>query len=51
MSMTMSAVRCDIAGFGRRMAETMLRWLETGARPVAETLTPVALIARASSQG
>jgi LacI family transcriptional regulator len=47
----LSSVRCDIAGFGRQMAETVLRWLEADARPPAETTTPVTLIPRASSQG
>ncbi|MCB5411359.1 LacI family DNA-binding transcriptional regulator [Pseudogemmobacter faecipullorum] len=46
----LSSVRCDIAGFGRRMAGTLLRWLEEGIRPAPETLTPVELIVRASSR-
>ncbi|MFM7336315.1 MAG: LacI family DNA-binding transcriptional regulator [Tabrizicola sp.] len=45
----LSSVRCDIAGFGRQMAETVLDWLENGRRPPAETVTPVMLIPRASS--
>ncbi len=45
----LSSVRCDIAAFGRRMAGTLLRWLEEEEPPPAETLTPVALIRRASS--
>jgi len=48
---TLSSVRCDIAGFGRQMAETVLEWLEEGRRPAPETVTPVMLIPRASSQG
>lgn len=48
---TLSSVRCDIAGFGRQMAETVLKWLESDHRPPAETITPVTLIPRASSQG
>lgn len=46
-----SSVRCDIAGFGRGVAETVLGWLETGTMPAPETVTPVELILRASSQG
>jgi LacI family transcriptional regulator len=46
---SLSSVRCDIAGFGRRMAETVLTWLENGQPPPPETLTPVTLIPRASS--
>ena len=45
----LSSVRCDIAGFGRQMAETVLNWLENDHRPPPETVTPVTLIPRASS--
>jgi LacI family transcriptional regulator len=45
----LSSVRCDIAGFGRTMAETVLNWLENDQHPVPETITPVTLIPRASS--
>lgn len=45
----LSSVRCDIAGFGRQMAETVLDWLENDRRPPPETVTPVTLIPRASS--
>lgn len=47
----LSSVRCDIAGFGRQMAETVLAWLEQDRPPPPETVTPVTLIARASSLG
>jgi LacI family transcriptional regulator len=47
----LSSVRCDIAGFGRGMAETVLNWLESNQRPGPETITPVMLIPRASSLG
>ena len=47
----LSSVRCDIAGFGRQMAETVLDWLENEHRPPPETVTPVTLIPRASSTG
>ncbi len=46
---TLSSVRCDIAGFGRQMAETVLEWLEKDHRPAAQIITPVTLIPRASS--
>jgi LacI family transcriptional regulator len=46
----LSSVRCDIAGFGRGMAETMLRWLEEGVAPAPQVTTPVELIIRASSR-
>ncbi|MBN8629896.1 MAG: LacI family DNA-binding transcriptional regulator [Rhodobacterales bacterium] len=45
----LSSVRCDIAGFGRQMAETVLEWLEDDHRPPPETVTPVTLIPRATS--
>jgi LacI family transcriptional regulator len=47
----LSSVHCDIAGFGQGMAETLLNWLEDANRPAPETLTPVRLIARASTLG
>ena len=47
----LSSVRCDIAGFGRRMAETVLDWLEEGVRPTQQMVTPVRLIPRATSLG
>lgn len=47
----LSSVRCDIAGFGRAMAETVLDWQQNGRRPPPETITPVTLIPRASSLG
>ncbi len=46
---TLSSVRSNIAGFGQAMAGTVLDWLEEGVKPAAETLSPVELIARASS--
>lgn len=45
----LSSVRCDIAGFGRGTAATVLRWLEDGTPPLAEMLSPVELVLRASS--
>lgn len=45
----LSSVRCDIAGFGRHMAETVLAWLENDQRPPPEIVTPVTLVPRASS--
>jgi LacI family transcriptional regulator len=47
----LSSVRCDIAGFGRSMAEAVLDWLENDRHPPPETVTPVTLIPRASSLG
>jgi LacI family transcriptional regulator len=47
----LSSVRCDIAGFGRQMAETVLAWLENNQPPAPETITSVTLIPRASSLG
>ncbi|MFM7655619.1 MAG: substrate-binding domain-containing protein, partial [Paracoccaceae bacterium] len=46
---TLSSVRCDIAGFGRQMAETVLDWRENDRHPPPETATPVTLVPRASS--
>ena len=48
---TLTSVSCDIASFGRAMAGTVLRWLEDGTPPPAETVTPVTLIPRASTLG
>ena len=47
----LSSVRCDIAGFGRGVAETVLAWLGGGPPPAPVTVTPVTLITRASSKG
>lgn len=46
---SLTSVRCDIAGFGRRMAEILLEWVELGRAPPEETTTPVELIVRAST--
>ena len=45
----LSSVRCNIAGFGKTIAATILAWLEKGIAPPAETLTEVELVIRASS--
>jgi LacI family transcriptional regulator len=45
----LSSVRCNIAGFGKTIAATVLGWLEEGQAPSAETLTAVELVVRASS--
>ncbi len=47
----LSSVRCGIADFGAGIAATVLDWLEQGRVPVAETVSPVRLIVRASSGG
>ena len=46
----LSSVRCDIAGFARHAAGTMLDWLESGARPAREDRAGVELIVRESSR-
>jgi LacI family transcriptional regulator len=45
----LSSVSCGMVAFGRRMAETVLTWLEDNHRPPPENTTPVTLIPRASS--
>jgi LacI family transcriptional regulator len=47
----LSSVSCDIATFARLMARTVLHWLKDGTPPPRETVTPVTLILRASSEG
>lgn len=48
---SLSSVHCDIAGFGERIAATVLDWLEDGITPPPQTLTPVELFVRESSRG
>lgn len=48
---SLTSVRCDVAGFGRRTATTIVSWLEDGTVPAPETRSAVALIVRESSQG
>jgi LacI family transcriptional regulator len=45
----LTSVHCDVAGFGRDAAATLLRWIETGDVPPPERRTPVDLVVRASS--
>jgi len=45
----LTSIHCDIAGFGRQTAATLLDWLESGQQPPPETRTQVRLICRASS--
>lgn len=47
----LSSVHCDIAGFGRMIAGTVLTWLQEDRPPPRETRTPVSLRVRASSAG
>ncbi len=47
----LSSVSCDISGFATETTARLLRWLDTGTRPEAETRMPVNLIARGSSLG
>lgn len=46
---TLTSVRCDIAGFGERIATTVLNWLEEDEVPVPELRTEVELMVRQSS--
>ncbi len=47
----LTTVHCDVAGFGRRTAATILDWLENGVIPAPESRSPVALVIRQSSRG
>ena len=47
---TLTSVRCDVAGFGRAIAGTIVAWLEDGTLPAPESRSPVDLIIRQSSQ-
>jgi LacI family transcriptional regulator len=47
---SLTTVRCDIAGFGERIAATILAWLEEGIVPPPELRTPVSLVIRDSSR-
>jgi LacI family transcriptional regulator len=46
---TLTSVRCDVAGFGRQTAATILGWLEQGHVPPPENRSAVSLIIRQSS--
>jgi LacI family transcriptional regulator len=45
----LTSIHCDIAGFGKRMAATVLDWLLEGLQPPPEVRTPVELVIRKSS--
>ena len=47
----LTSVRCDIAHFARHTAHKLLRWLEDGEQPEAESRAVVELIIRASTSG
>ena len=47
---SLTSVRCDVAGFGRQTAATILDWLEGGIVPEPEHRSTVSLIIRQSSQ-
>ncbi|MGI9363557.1 MAG: LacI family DNA-binding transcriptional regulator [Rhizobiaceae bacterium] len=47
----LTSVHCEIAGFGERMATTLLNWLEHGITPDPEFRTEVKLNIRQSTQG
>jgi LacI family transcriptional regulator len=46
----LTSVRCDVAGFARNVAKTIVEWLEHGTVPVPESLSRVELVVRESSQ-
>lgn len=46
---TLSSVHCDIAGIGAGAADHVMRWLQNGTPPPAQTRTPVSLVVRQSS--
>lgn len=46
----LTSVACDVAGFGRRMADALLAWLEEATPPPPEVLTPVRLVLRGSTR-
>ena len=48
---SLTSVRCDITGFGNRIAHTILAWIEDGIVPLSEVRTSVELIVRDSSGG
>lgn len=48
---SLSSVHCDIAGFGERIAATVLDWLEDGEVPPPEIRTSVEIVVRNSSKG
>lgn len=47
----LSSVHCDIAGFGRAIAETVVSWLEAGTVPPPDHRAEVSLVIRQSSSG
>ncbi len=48
---TLTSIACDVAGFGRSVAQTVLDWLENGHMPAPETRSPIKLVIRESSGG
>ena len=46
---SLTSVRCDIAGFGKRVSNIVLSWLEEGAIPEPRLTTEVTLVPRAST--
>ena len=47
----LSSVACDISGFARATADSLLAWMQDGVTPPPEYRAPVNLVARASSLG
>jgi LacI family transcriptional regulator len=45
----LTTIDCDIAGFGRQVAETVAAWLDSGTPPPPVTRRPVRLVVRGSS--
>jgi LacI family transcriptional regulator len=47
----LSSIHCGITCFGKKSAEAIVNWLETGERPTSFERVPVTLVARQSSLG
>ncbi len=48
---SLSSIHCGITSFGKKSAEMIVNWLETGERPTPSERVPVTLVARQSSLG
>jgi Transcriptional regulators len=46
----LTTVHCDVAGFGKQVAATVLAWLEEQSAPPPESLTAVELVVRETSR-
>ena len=47
----LSSIHCDVTSFGRKSAEAIVNWLETGKKPDTSEREPMTLVARQSSLG